>query len=148
MYGMLCIVCVLVVHDLCLCDQNFLQMYSYVLQSKFSIVLLVHCHGIFIPPPAPLTSMGLSIRVLQKSAAYTTGSSLVILAAPPTSGSGRGGLFGVQGHSSKALCYNFCYSLNTGRLVSQVDLQTNSQLHCALTRGASADNMGGWVGVV
>ena len=143
MFGILCIVCVLIVHDLCLCDQKFLQM-QIIINSLASSL----SYGIFIPPPAPLTSMGLSIRVLQKSAAYTTGSSLVILAAPPTSGSGRGGLFGVQGHSSKALCYNFCYSLNTGRLVSQVDLQTNSQLHCALTRGASADNMGGWVGVV
>ena len=87
--------------------------------------------------------MGISMKVLQNCATYTTGSSLVILAAPPSSGGGRAGLFGVQGgHSSKALCYNFCYSLHSGKLVSQVDLQPSTQLHCALANGASMGTMG------
>lgn len=100
-------------------------------------------YNVCLIPLAPLTSMGLSIRTIKRSAAYTTGSSLVLLCAPPPSGgSGRGGLFGGQSHSSKALCYNFCYSLLSGKLVSQVDLQSTNTLHCALTRGAGVERMG------
>ncbi len=92
--------------------------------------------------------MGLSIHTIRRSTAYTTGSSLVLLCAPSSSGSGRAGLFGAQSHSSKALCYNFCYSLHTGKLVSQADLQSTSQLHCALTRGAGLANMGEYMHVL
>ena len=53
---------------------------------------------------AGATSAGLSAKVLQGSAAYTTGSSLVLLTAPPTSG-GRGGIFGSSSsHTSKRQC--------------------------------------------
>ncbi len=111
-------------------------------------MVYLHCECVCSIPPASLTSMGVSIRTIQRSAAYTTGSSLILLCAPPPSGSGRGGLFGGQNHSSKALVYNFCYSLLTGKLASQVDLQSTNSLHCALTRGAGVERMGtsSWVG--
>lgn len=103
----------------------------YNVQYIFTVLLCVY----FLISPAALTSMGFSIRTIQRSAVYTTGSSLVLMCA-------RGGLFGSQGHSSKSLCYNFCYSLLTGKLVSQVDLQSTSTLHCAITRGAGMERMG------
>lgn len=91
---------------------------------------------------AGVTSCGLTVRMLQKCAAYTTGSSLVLLAAPPISG-GRGNLFGAQGgQMSKALCLNLCYSVLSGKSVSQPDLQPSPQLHCALSKGASISTMG------
>ena len=91
---------------------------------------------------AGLTSCGLTVRTLQKCAAYTTGSSLILLAAPPTSG-GRGNLFGMQsGQVSKALCHNLCFSISSGKFLSLPDLQPSSQLHCALSKGASMSTMG------
>ena len=92
---------------------------------------------------AGATSTGLSIKILQKCAAYSTGSALVLLSAPPTPPGGRGGLFGVQGgSSSKALCYNLCFSVQTGKSLGQVELLPSNQLHCALTKGASMMAMG------
>ena len=91
---------------------------------------------------AGITSCGLTVRMLQKCAAYTTGSSLVLLVAPPVSG-GRGNLFGVQGaQMSKALCLNFCFSVSSGKSITHPDLQPSSQLHCALSKGASITTMG------
>ena len=92
---------------------------------------------------AGATSTGLSIKILQKCAAYSTGSALVLLSAPPTPPGGRGGLFGVQGGSaSKALCYNVCFSVQSGKSLGQVELLPSNQLHCALTKGASMMAMG------
>ena len=91
---------------------------------------------------AGITSCGLTVRMLQKCCGYTTGSSLVLLAPPPIIG-GRGNLFGVQGGQlSKALCLNLCFSLASGKSVTQPDLQPSSQLHCALSKGASMSTMG------
>lgn len=93
-------------------------------------------------PLAGVTSSGLTVRMLQKCAAYTTGSSLVLLIAPPVAG-GRGNLFGVQGGQlSKALCLNLCFSISSGKSVPQPDLQPSSQLHCALSKGATMSTMG------
>ena len=83
------------------------------------------------------------MKILTKCVAYSTGSALVLLSAPPTPPGGRGGLFGVQGGNvSKALCYNICFSLLTGKSLGQVELLPTPQLHCALTKGASMMAMG------
>jgi hypothetical protein len=116
----------------CTCTCKHFQQHS----DHFS---LLYIHN----PSAGATSTGLSIKVLQKCAAYSTGSALVLLSAPPTPPGGRGGLFGAQGgSSSKALCYNICFSVQTGKSLGQVELLPSNQLHCALTKGASMMAMG------
>ena len=127
----------------CIKNQPFLHM--YVSNNVTHNVMLI----IFLPVlcvyncAAGATSTGLSIKILQKCAAYATGSAFVLLSAPPTPPGGRGGLFGVQGgSSSKALCYNICFSIQTGKSLGQIELLPTSQLHCALTKGASMMAMG------
>ena len=108
-----------------------------------------HTHVSCVPVSAAAgaTSMGLSIRTLLHCACYTTGSALILLTAPPTSGSGsgggRGGLFGPQGgHTSKALCVAVCFSLQSGAFTTQLELPPLPSLHCALAKGASMQTMG------
>jgi len=93
---------------------------------------------------APLTSAGLSIHMLEKSIAYTTGSAVVLLCPPPNPGGGRGNMFGIQSsHSPKSLCLSLCYNSVTGKSLHQIDLQPVAQLRCALSsKGASMSTMG------
>ena len=91
---------------------------------------------------AGATSTGLSMKILQKCAAFSTGSALVLLSAPPSPPSGRGGLFGVGSSVSKGLFYNICFSIQTGKSLGHVELLPTPQLHCALTKGASMMAMG------
>ena len=41
-----------------------------------------------------------------------------------------------------ALCISTCFSLQSGKFLSQTELMPSSQLHCALTKGASMQAMG------
>jgi E3 ubiquitin-protein ligase HECTD4 len=87
------------------------------------------------------TSVGMTMRVLQSCSAYTTGTSLVLVVPPNTSGGGRG-LFGPSsGHASKALCVSVCFSIQSGSTLSQSELMPSPNLHCALAKGASMNSM-------
>ena len=110
------------------------------------------------------TSCGLGLKQIQAGSAYCTGSSLVLVTAPPPN-SGSRSLFGISGASSKgwksirhlfqmmllpflslslytALCLSFSYSLSTGSLVTQSELPASAQLHCGLSKGGSIQTLG------
>ena len=140
MYMYMCIACLYTCT--CTCIQTDVL---YTCTNTFSHTCIrMSLYNVYYPSPLPLplsagaTSTGLSMKILQKCAAYSTGSALVLLSAPPTPPGGRGGLFGVQGGNvSKSLCYNICFSIQTGKSLGQVELLPTPQLHCALTKGAS-----------
>lgn len=115
---------------------------------------------------AVTTTIGHSIKTLQNSTVFVTGSAVVFMVPPTNSSSGRNLFSSSVAQSTKGICahvlvhkpckvhnsvvvaascVSICFSLSSGKFISQQELIPTTQTQCALARSTSLQGIGTYI---